>query len=132
MKIMQFAIILINLTASIYLIFMIVSFHHGRRFSRMFGMSRTSAVNLFKQIYSLAAVGMVVYTFFFFDITIATISSSVFFFFLIVLSKILIDSSTYYALNPSKKIDQLGSILTVAMFFSVFILIVSIGILVEN
>lgn len=129
---MQLLIILTNLTAAIYLISIVISFHHGRKVSRLFGMPRSSAVTAFKQIYSLAAVGMVVYTFFFFDLTISTLASSILCFVVIVLSKLLIDSSSYYALNPSRKIEKLGSALTVAMFFSVFILIVSIGILVEN
>ena len=132
MKIFQVSIILINLSAATYLIFRIVSFHQGRRISKLFGIPRSRSENLIRKIYLIIALGIIIYTFFFFGLEITSIVSSIYTLIVIALSKILIANSTYYISYPSEKIDKLDSALTVALFFSLLLILVSLGIMLDS
>ncbi len=127
MKIIYCSLIVINLLFSIYLVFRAISNPFAAKISRFLGISKKRSIIAANCIYIFLLAAITIGSMIYLDLLFTGVVSSAICFFIIVRSKILIDNSPYYTHRPSRSNRRLSSLLTLSLFFSVFIMLLFLG-----
>lgn len=124
-------LVFINLVFSFYLVYRVISKPFAGRFSWLLGIPRKKSVLATNLIYLFILVVISLYSLIYLDLILTGVITSVSCFIMVVISKLVIDNSPYYIYRPTRTNERLSSFLTLALFFSVFIMLIFIGSIFE-